>query len=140
MKSALRFLVFSFLLGLVAFSSGCTSQDNPEVARQKAAEDTAKFKEEAKKATAQLKQDTKAAGQDLRAMGEGVREGWNQDKGPLDINSATREQLQSLPGISAHDARRIIAARPYHDTHQLVTKSIISEDEYNQIRQRIQAQ
>lgn len=136
--NTLHLIFFSCLLALLALSSGCASQDNPDEARRKAAEDTAKVKEEAKKATVQLKQDTKAAGQDLSAMAQGVREGWNQDKSPIDVNSATRAQLQTLPGIDAHLARRIIASRPYRETHELVTKNIVSEDEYKEIQQRIE--
>jgi DNA uptake protein ComE-like DNA-binding protein len=35
-------------------------------------------------------------------------------KAPLDINSATRQQLKTLPGIGDREAQRIIAGRPWH--------------------------
>jgi hypothetical protein len=42
-----------------------------------------------------------------------------------------------LPGITSQQADRIIAERPYASPHQLVTRSILSEDEYSQIQDRV---
>jgi DNA uptake protein ComE-like DNA-binding protein len=42
--------------------------------------------------------------------------------------------LDDLPGIDKRTARRIIAARPYHEKRDLLDKSIVSTDEYNRIR------
>ena len=52
------------------------------------------------------------AGKDAKAVADGVKEGWNRNQ-PLDINKATKDQLQSLPGMSAEGAERIIDGRPY---------------------------
>src|ERR1700751_768069 len=71
------------------------------------------IKERTPQATADLKRDTKA-------VAEGIREGWSRDK-PLDLNSATKDQVVSLPGVTEGEADRIIAARPYGDPGDLVT-------------------
>jgi DNA uptake protein ComE-like DNA-binding protein len=42
-----------------------------------------------------------------------------------------------LPGITPHKADRIIAERPYADPHQLVTRHVLSEDEYAQVKDRV---
>jgi DNA uptake protein ComE-like DNA-binding protein len=53
------------------------------------------------------------------------------------LNKASKEDIASLPGISAQKADRIIAERPYATTRQLVTRHVLSEDEYAQIQDRV---
>jgi DNA uptake protein ComE-like DNA-binding protein len=55
----------------------------------------------------------------------------------VNLNKASKDDLETLPGITAQKAERIIAERPYADTHQLVTRHVVSEDEYGQIQDRI---
>ena len=59
--------------------------------------------------------------------------------GPMDINSATVDQLQTLPGIGAAYAKRIVAGRPYSSKNQLVTKGILPRSVYDKIQSRIVA-
>src|SRR5512146_401168 len=98
--------------------TGCFSNPNPEQVREKTAAATATIKTDAK------------------AMAQGVREGWNRDK-PLDLNSASKDQLQSLPGITAAQADRIIASRPYDKPADLLTRRILSRSAYDRIAPRI---
>lgn len=71
-------------------------------------------------------------------MAEGVKEGLaSNSKTAIDLNKASKNDLLALPGITAPKADRIIAERPYADTHQLVTRHVVSEDEYAQIQDRI---
>jgi DNA uptake protein ComE-like DNA-binding protein len=57
----------------------------------------------------------------------------------IDINSATKEQLKTLPGITDAYADKIIAGRPYRSKAFLVTNNIIPEGLFQSIRQRIAA-
>jgi DNA uptake protein ComE-like DNA-binding protein len=71
-------------------------------------------------------------------VAEGIRQGWNRDH-PLDLNTATREQLVSLPGVNEAEAERVIAGRPYNDPGELVTRHIMSKPEYDKIADRVTA-
>ena len=59
--------------------------------------------------------------------------------GPMDINSATVDQLQTLPGIGAAYAKRIVAGRPYSSKNQLVTKGILPKNVYSKVQNMIVA-
>ena len=99
--------------------TGCTQrQQSPEELKEPTAEATARSKSDAK------------------ADAEGIREGWSRNK-QLDLNAATRDQLMSLPGMTTDLADRVIDARPYTDTHDLVTRHIVPQAEYDRIADRI---
>jgi hypothetical protein len=51
----------------------------------------------------------------------------------LDLNRASQRQLERLPGISAADADRIVANRPYQDAEQLVRRGIIGPRKFDAI-------
>jgi competence protein ComEA len=57
----------------------------------------------------------------------------------IDINSATADQLKTLPGIGDAYAKRIIDGRPYSAKNQLVTKGIIPKATYDKIADMIVA-
>jgi DNA uptake protein ComE-like DNA-binding protein len=98
----------------------CNTRQNPDELRQQTADATANAKRDAK------------------AIAEGIKEGLSRDK-TIDINTATRDQLLSLPGVTPQRAQAIEANRPYNEAHELVTRKIISESLYQQIKDRITA-
>lgn len=57
----------------------------------------------------------------------------------VDLNSATKEQLADLPGMTWAEAGRVIAARAYNEPGELVTRGIVSKAEYDKIAGRVGA-
>ncbi len=109
-------LAIVLLCGLAA----CIQNQNPQ-----------ELKEQTARATAELKVDAKA-------VAAGVREGWSRDK-PLNVNTASKEQLITLPGVTSVEADRVIAGRPYDDPGQLVTRHILPKSKYDKIADRLVA-
>ena len=107
-------------LTLLVFPGCVQKPRNPDELKEKTAE-----------ATANLKRDAKA-------VAEGIREGWSRDK-PLDINSASKDQLMSLPGMSPAQADRVLAGRPYDAPKDLLDRHILSKDQYDRVSDRIVA-
>jgi DNA uptake protein ComE-like DNA-binding protein len=116
-----RIALLSLIVGSCLFLASCYScgaKQNPEQLKEKTAQTTAQLKSDAK------------------AVASGIREGWNRDK-PLNINRADKEQLSTLPGITAAEADRIIANRPYDNVQELVTQRVLTQRDLDRIKDRI---
>ena len=57
----------------------------------------------------------------------------------VDINTASRRELERLPGIDADDVDRIIANRPYTTKNALVTRGIIGPRKFDGIGEYVYA-
>jgi DNA uptake protein ComE-like DNA-binding protein len=105
----------TLVLGLLV---ACGPNQSPDQIRQKTAEETAAIK------------------RDTKAVAEGIKDGLS-NKTSVDLNKASKADLSALPGVTDAQAARIIAERPYANTHQLVTRRILTENEYAQIQDRV---
>jgi predicted DNA-binding helix-hairpin-helix protein len=109
-------------LSLGAVLCGCSrvepKKPTPDEVREKTAQMTAEFKSNA------------------RAVAQGIREGWTRDH-PLDLNSATKDQLVALPGVNESTADRIIARRPYTRPDELLSKRVVTKVEYDKFADRV---
>jgi competence protein ComEA len=114
-----RYQLVPTILLLAAFA-GCTQRQNSQDLKEKTAEATAEVKSDAK------------------AVAEGIREGWSRDK-PLDLNTATKHQLLSLPGVTSAEADRVITGRPYSEPGEVVTRGILPKAEYDKIADQVTA-
>jgi competence protein ComEA len=107
------------LSGITACTDNRDNRDNPDEIRRRTAEATETVRRDAK------------------AMAEGVKEGMGRDNKAININKASREDLLTLPDLTEHEADRIIAERPFNDAHDLVTRHVVPESEYDKIRDRV---
>ncbi|MFH1536219.1 MAG: helix-hairpin-helix domain-containing protein [Patescibacteria group bacterium] len=55
----------------------------------------------------------------------------------ISINSASEGELDNLPGIGPVTAQKIINNRPYNSIEDLLTKKVVGEKIFGQIRERI---
>lgn len=55
----------------------------------------------------------------------------------LDINSASKDELDKLPGIGPVRADAIIKGRPYRGKDELLSKKIIPSNVYDGVKDRI---
>ena len=148
--SAERVNIFTicFLAALMVGLSDCHANETEQQRRER----ENRTRDEAAKATERAKPEIQAAGRELgrvaeqaareaRAFAEGVRQGWiSAGHHVVNINSATESELIELPNISRADARKIIRGRPYHDSQELITKHIVSDDKYAKIKDIVTVQ
>jgi len=55
----------------------------------------------------------------------------------IDLNTATKAQLMTLTGVGELTAQRIIKNRPYAKKDQLKSMKILTDQEYDRIKDRI---
>lgn len=122
-SSLLPALTWLIVLGSSLGLAGCTTDDHRQSSdelREKTAETTAEVKRDAK------------------SVAEGVREGWSRDKQRVDLNNASRDELMAT-GLTRAQSEHVMDHRPYSSPRELLTKHVLSEDEYREIEPRVRA-
>jgi DNA uptake protein ComE-like DNA-binding protein len=132
----MRRILLAALAGACLLAAGCNSQDT-EKTKQEAAKATEQIKEGSKVAAVELKKDAQIAAQQTKAVAAGVKQGLQTDDPPVNVNKATKTQLQTLPGVDEDTANRIVAGRPYHTRDEIGTRGVVSPDEFNAIKDKI---
>lgn len=145
-KICLNGLAAISLTAALAWLAGCNSNGSPksdQQVQQQAAQTTEQVKQGAKEAAADAKVAAANAERKVDDVANGVKEGLHSDSKPspgtIDINSASTGELETLPGISAVRAQRIIDNRPYSAPHDLVSKGVVSEAEYARVSGKVVA-
>lgn len=106
-------------LGLV----GCTpASPNPDAIRHNTAVATA------------------SAARDTKAVAQGIFDGLKPHHGPMNLNTASSNDLQTLPGLDADTADRIVANRPYRTTQDLLRRHLVSKVQYGKFQDQVTAQ
>jgi DNA uptake protein ComE-like DNA-binding protein len=55
-------------------------------------------------------------------------------KAPLDLNTATEQELEALPGVGKPRAKKIVDGRPFKAPGDLVSKKILSQGAFDKIK------
>ncbi len=88
-------------------------------------------------ATPCLAQDKPKASGDSRAKSTKMQSKPAAPAKLVDLNSAGKAELKKIPGFSDAVADKIIAARPFRTKAELVTRKLIPDDLYPEIRRLV---
>jgi DNA uptake protein ComE-like DNA-binding protein len=57
----------------------------------------------------------------------------------LNLNTASREELMTLPDVDGAKADKIIENRPYKSMNELTSKNVMSKGEFTKVRRKVTA-
>jgi DNA uptake protein ComE-like DNA-binding protein len=133
----IRLMAAVGICAAVLWVTSCTASGKPESdqqIRQQAQDATERAKVAADRAAAEARVAAANAERTANDVAAGVKAGLHNGKGgAVDLNSASRSDLETLPGVTAATARRIEANRPYDSTRDLVRKGVVSSAEFDRI-------
>lgn len=134
---AIRLAAGAAICAALVWMTSCTAsgkQESDQQIQRQAQEATENAKVAAQKAAAEARVAAANAERDAHDVAQGVRAGLHDgNANTVDVNSASRSELERLPGVTAATARRIEADRPYDTAHDLVRKGAVTEAEYDRI-------
>ena len=132
----MKLILTAALTASLLLVSACSQQDT-EKTKQEAAKATQQIKEGSKVAAVEMKKDAREAARQTKAIAEGVKQGMQTPDAAVNINSASKVKLQTLPGVDEETADRIIAGRPYHTTDEVGARGVVSPEQFNSIKDKI---
>lgn len=135
-----RLLMGVALCAALLWMASCARESDRQI-QQQAQRATEQAKRDAQKAAVQAKIAAANATREANDVAKGVRAGLHNKDGErvVDVNSASRADLETLPGVTPATARRITDHRPYSSPRDLVRKQVISQSEYDRIAADITA-
>lgn len=131
----IRLMAAIVLCTAVLWVGGCSERSDRQI-RDQAERATEQAKVQARKAADEARAAAANATRQANDVAQGVRDGMhNGHDGPgvVNVNAASRADLESLPGVSPATADRIAENRPYNTPYDLVRKRVISQAEFNRI-------
>lgn len=78
-----------------------------------------------------------AAKSDAKATDKKDDKAADKKKGPIDINTASVEELQTIPGIGDAYSKKIVENRPYARKDEIVKKAGVPQATYDKIKNDI---
>jgi DNA uptake protein ComE-like DNA-binding protein len=116
----MRSLSVSFLALVFIVSVGCSTQrQSPDDLKERTAQATKELKDNAK------------------AVAQGVKEGLSSKDKQVNLNTASKDDLMSLPGMTGDWAEGIIVGRPFYAPSDVVKRRIVPKSEYDKIADRL---
>ncbi len=121
-------------------AAGCNSHPTDQQVQQKAAETTQQVKQDAQQAATQARAAAANAEDKINAVAAGVKQGLNGNApaSTIDLNTASTAQLETLPGISPSRAHKIVDGRPYSTPSDLVSKNVLTQEQFDRISGKVQ--
>jgi len=137
----MRLAVTVALCTALLWMASCAGKSDRQI-RAQAQEATERAKIEADKAAAEAKVAAANATREANDVAAGVRAGLHDRNSAreVNVNNASRADLETLPGVTPAAARRIAENRPYNTPYDLVRKRVISQSEYDRISGDVVAQ
>ena len=130
-------LVPTFAVVILLGLAGCLSRPTDQQVQQGAAKTTVAVKEGAKQAVVASRVIAADAGRQIKNVAVGVKQGLKEDAPTININRATKVSLATLPGINLEKAGEIVRKRPYTSSRQLVSRGVLTTDQYDRVADRI---
>ncbi len=84
---------------------------------------------------------TRTVASDVKGAALGIRDGLRHDPNndAVDVNTATKDKLQTLPGATTETTDRIIRNRPYKTPGDLLRRRVVSKAAYDKMKSRLVA-